>query len=130
MNYQVADFVVRIKNAYLAHRHEVIMPYSNVNKEIGKVLTKSGFLTEVKEVKEGNKKNLVVMLRYVRRKPVVTDVEIISKPSLRVYLDIKHLIKENRHDAMTAIISTSNGIMTGKDAQAKGVGGELLFKIW
>jgi small subunit ribosomal protein S8 len=129
MNYQVGDFVIRIKNAYLAHRYEVTMPYSNINKEVGKVLAKSGFLTDIKEVKDGNKKNLVVTLRYVRRKPVVSDVKIISKPSLRVYVDIKHLTKENRHDAMTAIVSTSNGIMTGKDAQTKGVGGELLFKI-
>lgn len=131
MNYQVADFMTRIKNAYLARRPSITMPYSNINKAIGKVLVKEGFISEIKEEKlKGKVASLQVALRYVRRKPVVTNVKIISKPSLRVYLDAKHLAKENRKDAMLAIISTSQGIMTGKDALKKGVGGELLFKIW
>lgn len=130
MNYLVADFVVRIKNAYLARRHEVTMPYSNINKDIAKVLVKEGLISDVKEVAEDKFRTLHVSLRYVRRKPVVTDVKIISKPSLRVYVDAKGLAKETRKDAMTAVISTSSGVMTGKEAIQKGVGGELLFKIW
>ncbi len=129
MNYLIADFLLRIKNAYLARRREVVAPYSNVNKEIGKVLVKLGFISSVKEVTDGKKRSLEVVLRYVRRKPVVTDVQIISKPSLRVYVDKLHLAKEMRRDAMTTIVSTSSGIMSGEEAKKKGVGGELLFKI-
>ena len=130
MNYLVSDFILRIKNAYLARRKEVVMPYSNINKEIGKLLVKLGYITSVKETTDGKKKSLFVTLRYVRRKPVLTDVTIVSKPSLRVYMDKKHLAKAMRRDAMRSIVSTSSGVMTGEDAQKKGVGGELLFKIW
>lgn len=129
MNYLIADFLLRIKNAYLARRKEVVAPYSNVNKEIGKVLVKLGFISSVKEVTDGKKRSLAIVLRYVRRKPVVSDVQIISKPSLRVYVDKLHLAKEMRRDAMTTIVSTSNGVMSGEDAKKKGIGGELLFKI-
>lgn len=130
MNYLVADFMLRIKNAYLARRKEVVMPYSNINKEIGKVLVKLGFISSIKETADGKKRSLAVELRYVRRKPVVTDVKIVSKPSLRIYVDKLRLAREMRRDAMTTIVSTSAGVMTGEDAKKKGVGGELLFKIW
>lgn len=128
--YHVADFILRIKNAYLARRKEVIMPYSNINLAIAKVLVKNGYLSEIKEDEIDGKRNLRATLRYVRRKPVISDVKIISKPSLRVYVDNKGLAKENKKDALTAILSTSSGVMTGKEAREKGVGGELLFKIW
>lgn len=128
--YHVADFILRIKNAYLARRKEVIMPYSNINKAIGKLLVKNGYLSELKEEEIDGFRNLKAVLRYVKRKPVISDVKIISKPSLRVYADNKELAKENKKDAMTIIISTSRGVMTGKEAREKGVGGELLFKIW
>jgi small subunit ribosomal protein S8 len=106
------------------------MPYSNINKAIGKVLVKEGFVSEIKDADNDGKKELNVALRYVRRKPVVSDVTIISKPSLRVYVTAHDLAMIQRKDAMTSIISTSQGIMTGKEAIKKGVGGELLFKIW
>jgi len=128
--YHVADFILRIKNAYLARRREVIMPFSNINLGIAKVLVKNGFISDVSEEEVDGKKNIKVKLRYVRRKPVISDVKIISKPSLRVYVDNKKLAKEDKKDAMTTILTTSQGIMTGKEAKQKGVGGELLFKVW
>lgn len=130
MNYHVADFVIRIKNAYLAHRREVTMPYSNSVKAISKVLVKEGYISEVKIEDAEGRKTLIVALRYVRRKPAVSDVKIISKPSLRVYVGTSDMTKTQRKDPMTSIVSTSHGVMTGKEALEKGVGGELLFKIW
>ncbi len=127
--YHVADFIIRIKNASAARRKEVRMPYSKMSKSIAKVLVKEGFLADIKEVEEDGKKLLVAGIRFERRKPVVTDVQIISKPSLRMHLDTATLLKQQRRDAMTLIVSTSSGIMTGKDAIKKGIGGELLFKI-
>lgn len=127
--YHVADFVIRIKNASAAHRHEVMMPYSKINKAIAKVLVKEGFLADVKEAEEEGKKVLSVGIRYERRRPAVSDVEIISKPSLRSYLDKQSLQLEQRKNAMTLVVSTSQGIMTSRSALKKGIGGELLFKI-
>lgn len=129
MNYHVADFVIRIKNASAAHRHEVVMPFSKISKSIAKVLVKEGLLADVKEEERDGKKVLVSGIRYERRKPVVSEVEIISKPSLRSYTDKNALQLEQRKNAMTLIVSTSQGIMTGRNALKKGVGGELLFKI-
>ena len=106
------------------------MPFSNINLGIAKVLVKNGFISDVSEEEVDGKKNIKVKLRYVRRKPVISDVKIISKPSLRVYVDNKKLAKEDKKDAMTTILTTSQGIMTGKEAKQKGVGGELLSKVW
>lgn len=129
MNYIVADFLIRIKNASAARRKEVVMPYSNINKAIAKVLIKEGFLADVKEAEEDGHKVLKVGIRYARRKPVVNEVEIISKPSLRHYSGKKAIGLEERRDALMTVLSTSQGIMTGKEAMKKGIGGELLFKI-
>lgn len=129
MNYPIADFLIRIKNASAARRKVVVMPYSNSNKAIAKVLVKEGFLADVKEEEVDGKRVLSVGIRYARRKPVVTAVEIISKPSLRRYVDKDAIGLEERKNALITIISTSQGIMAGKDAMKKGIGGELLFKI-
>lgn len=130
MNYQIADFIIRIKNAAMANRKEVKMPYANVLLSIGKVLVKEGFLSEIKEdTVDAKKRTLVATVRYVRRKPVVHDITVISKPSLRVYKPT-HEVGQNKDRAVTTIYSTSSGVMTGKEAVKKGVGGELLFAIW
>lgn len=129
MNYQVADFVLRIKNAYLARRQVVVAPYSNITFEIGKLLLKKGFLAEVKEETVDNKRILKITLRYVRRRPALTRVQIVSKPSLRVYVSAHEAVEKHK-DAVLSVVSTSRGIMTGSDAAKKGVGGELLFSIW
>lgn len=129
MNYQIGDLVIRLKNAALAHKKEVEVPFSNVNKAITQVLAKEGFLESAKEETNEGKRTLIATLRYVRRKPVITDVDIISKPSLRKYVS-KDEIMKNQGRAQTAIVSTNSGVMTGKEAQKKGLGGELLFRIW
>jgi small subunit ribosomal protein S8 len=130
MNHSVSDFMIRIKNASLAHRREVVLPYSNINKEIGKVLKSEGYLTEIKEGKEGSRRILQATIAYEKRDPVMSNVIVISKPSLRVY-KTKNTIKDieirGRHKV---VMSTSQGVMTGFDAKKKGIGGEILFEIW
>lgn len=127
--YTIGDFVIRIKNASLANRKEVRLPFAKSVKNIAKVLVKEGYLAGVTEDEVDGKKQLVVTLRSHRRHPAVTDVLIISKPSLRVYIP-SHEILSNQGKYQVSILSTSSGIMTGKEASKKGVGGELLFKIW
>ena len=130
MNHSVSDFLIRIKNASLARRREVLLPYSNINKEIGKVLQKEGFLEEVKEIKDGSSRSLRVVIAYEKRIPVFSDVIIVSKPSLRVYKPSKAINKIERRGRHKVVLSTSQGIMSGYDAKKKGVGGEILFEIW
>jgi small subunit ribosomal protein S8 len=130
MNYLIADFIIRIKNSALSKRKEVILPFSNINKEIGKVLVKEGFLESIKEEGKDNKKQLKAVVRYDKRMPVLTDVEVISKPSLRVYLSAKRILDIGKRGRKQVIVSTSQGVMTAVEANKKGLGGEILFAIW
>lgn len=130
MNHSVSDFLIRIKNACLARRHEVVLPYSNINMEIGKVLKSEGYLVDIKEGKDGSKRILNATIAYEKRIPVMSNVIIVSKPSLRVYKPsnaIRNIEIRGRHKV---VMSTSQGVMTGKDAKKKGIGGEILFEIW
>ena len=128
--YKVSDFVIRIKNATFAKRKKIFVPYCNINKKVGQVLVKEGFLESIKEVEIANKKVLEAVIKYERRSPVLTDIAIIAKPSLHVYTKYSGIPEIQRRGRHTIIISTSKGIMTGKEAFKKGLGGEVLFKIW
>jgi small subunit ribosomal protein S8 len=127
--YHIADFILRIKNAYMARRKTVVMPYANVTKAIAKTLIRHGFIAGVTEEEVNGHRSLVVTLRYENRKPVLQGVKIVSKPSLRVYKPAKDIVLAHEKSS-TSIISTSQGVLTGKEAVQKGVGGELLFKVW
>src|SRR5438552_599727 len=129
MNYHAADFVIRIKNASLARRKEVHMPYSKISQAIGKVLMKEGFLASIKEGEIDGKKELIAELRFVNRRPAVAGVKIISKPSLRVYKTRKNMT-ERYNPSVVSVLSTSKGVVSSKEANKKGIGGELLFQIW
>lgn len=124
------DFIIRIKNAARAQRREFVMPYSKLNLKIGKVLTKEGFLEEIKEDKTDNVKNLRVKLAFEKRTPNFSDTSIISKPSLKKYIGSKEIRDIEKRGNKTLIISTSQGVMTGKEAKKKNLGGEILFAIW
>ena len=130
MNYLVSDFVIRIKNSALSKRKEVILPFSNINREIGKVLVKEGFLEGIKESEKNGKKELKAIIKYENRIPVLTDVVIISKPSLRVYSSSKNISDIQRRGRRKVVVSTNQGVMTAFDARKKGLGGEILFSIW
>jgi small subunit ribosomal protein S8 len=130
MNYLIADFIIRIKNAAQAKRKQVALPYSRLNKEVGKVLVRNGFLEEIKDVEVDGRKALSATVKYYKRIPILSGVEIISKPSLRVYGPIEDILKIEKRGNKTVIISTSQGIMVGKEAKKKGIGGEILFAIW
>ncbi len=129
MNYIVGDFVIQLKNASMAHKREITVPYSNISKAIAQVLKKEGFVDSIKEEVVKERRVLTVALRYQRRKPVITNVKLVSKPSLRTYVGSGDIAKQQGR-AMVAVISTNTGVLTGREAIEKGVGGELLFKIW
>lgn len=122
------DFIIRIKNAARAQRRELVIPFSKLGKEIGLVLEKEGFLEEVKEDKEG--KNLRIKIAYEKRTPKFYDTAIISRPSLKKYIGPSGIAEIEKRGRRTLILSTSGGVMTGKEAQKKNLGGEILFAIW
>ncbi len=129
MNYQLADFIIRIKNAAMAKRKDAILPYSKTNKAIGNVLVQERFLDELKEETEDGRKRLRGTIRYEKRRPVLDTVSVVSKPALRVYIGADEIATHKKRGSHTLIISTNQGIMTGREAAKKGVGGELLFEL-
>jgi len=130
MHHSVSDMIIRIKNAAMARRRSVVLPYSKLCLAIAKTLVKEKYLEDVKEHSEKGKKSLVATIAYSKRVPVFTDVTIMSKPSLRVYGRASHKHELQGKGLGTTVVSTSQGVMTGNEAIKKGVGGELLFRIW
>lgn len=130
MNYHVADFIIRLKNAAMARRKAVQMPHSRINETIARVLVKEKFLESVQVDMQENHKTLNIILKYRERNPVLQGVSVISKPSLRIYTKANKRSRQERSGMGIAVVSTNKGIMTGKEAREKGVGGELLFEVW
>jgi small subunit ribosomal protein S8 len=130
MNHLVSDFIIRVKNSAVAKRKEVVLPYSKINLAIGKTLVKEGFLENIKEEEVETRKQLRATIKYQNRIPVLTDVLVISKPSLRVYGNVKQIMEIRKRGKRTIIVSTSQGVMSSYEANKKGVGGEVLFAIW
>lgn len=130
MNHSVSDLLIRIKNSSMARRREVVLPYSKINFEIGKTLIREGFLEDIKIVEDGNKKSLTAIIKYEKRLPVLTNLIIVSKPSLRVYKPISEVAAVERRGKHKVVLSTSKGVMSGDEARKNKVGGEILFEIW
>jgi small subunit ribosomal protein S8 len=126
----VADALIRIKNGYLSHKGEVLLNYSKLVSSICAVLQKEGFIDEIKEDKSAGITNkIVVTLKYESRKPVLTEVQRVSKPGLRVYRGKKSL-PWVLNGLGIALISTPKGIMTDKQARKEGLGGEVMALVW
>lgn len=129
INDPVSDMLIRIKNAYLARHRQTSMPYSRLKNSLGEILVNEGFIKESKVKDREGLKDLTLTLMYKDRQPVLTDLEIISKPSLRIYVSKKR-IPRVLGGLGICILSTPKGLMTGDAALKKGLGGELLCKIW
>lgn len=123
----VSDAIIRIKNAARARRRVTTISYSKMNKALLLILKNEGFLTDVKEELVDGKKQLIVQIRYEDRVPLMTDCEIISRPSLRKYTGAKNISQKKLG---VTILTTNQGIMTLREAQKKGVGGEVLLRVW
>lgn len=130
-NDTISDMLTRIRNANLARHQTTEIPATKMTRSIAKVLKDEGFITEFEEAGEGVKKNLVVSLKYKgkNRQPIVTALKRISKPGLRVYSNRKDLPRVLGGIGI-AIISTSSGIMTDREARRQGLGGEVLCYVW
>ena len=125
----IADMLTRIRNAIMANHERVEVPSSKVKKVIVNILKEEGYNKNFKVVEEQGKERIVVYLKYLNQESVIRGLERVSKPSLRVYTG-KDDIPVVMGGYGIAIISTSQGIMTGKKATDLGIGGEVLCRVW
>ena len=126
----IADMLTRIRNALQAKHDNVIIPASNEKASIAKILLQEGYIASFEEVKDGNKKNILVTLKYDEAgESVIQGLKRISKPGLRVYAQKEKLPKVISGLGI-AIISTNKGIVTDKVARELNVGGEVLAYVW
>jgi small subunit ribosomal protein S8 len=130
-NDTIADMLTRIRNANLARHQTTQIPATNMTRSIARVLQAEGFIVDFTEQEEGIKRNLVVSLKYKgkNRRPVINTLKRVSRPGLRVYSNRKELPRVLGGIGI-AIISTSSGVMTDRDARKQGLGGEVLCYIW
>lgn len=126
----IADFLTRLRNGFLAKNTFVRANFSNISNRIANILHASGYIDSIEEEYEGTRKYLKIKLRYDDKgRPLARGLKRISKPGLRVYSSVKDL--PNVQNGMgLSIVSTSHGIITGKDAAERNVGGEVLCLVW
>lgn len=125
----IADFITRIRNAGQAGHKTVDAPASKVKQNIAALLKDQGFITDYEKVEDGIQGSIRVHLKYYKRKPVIKKIVRISKPGRRVYVPVDRLPRVNNGLGI-AIISTSHGIMTGKQARKSNIGGEVICTVW
>jgi small subunit ribosomal protein S8 len=126
----IADFLTRLRNANTAHHDTVMIPFSKLKSHIAEILLAEGYIASwtVQDAEVG--KNLLVTLKYgPNRERALAGVKRVSKPGLRVYAKSTNLPKV-LGGLGVAILSTSSGLLTDKQAAKKGVGGEVLAYVW
>jgi small subunit ribosomal protein S8 len=126
----VADYLTRIRNGLSALHSDVEIPSSKLKKELSRILKEQGYIADYSIEPKPVGEVIRVQLRYTDgRRPVITGIQRISRPGRRRYVD--HASIPRVMGGMgTAIVSTSSGVMTGHDAKAKGVGGEVVAYVW
>ena len=126
----IADMLTRIRNALIARHDTVTLPASNMKKAIAKILLDEGYIKSVDYIDDGLQGQIKIVLKYAEGKQsVIKGLKRISKPGLRVYARNEELPKV-LGGLGVAIVSTSKGVMTDKEARKAGVGGEVLAYIW
>ena len=125
----IADMLTRIRNANQMRHEYVEIPASRIKLQILELLKREGYINDVECVKDSKQDILRVHLKYVNNERVIKGLKRISKPGLRVYVKTEELPKV-LNGLGIAVISTSQGIMTDKNARVKGIGGEVLAFIW
>lgn len=130
MSDTIADMLTRIRNAGKAKHNSVDIPGSKIKIEIAKVLKESGYIRNHKFMDDGKQGVLRVYLKYTGdQKHTIISIQRISKPSRRQYLNAKS-VKPVYNGMGIAIMSTSHGVMTDKNAREKNIGGEVLCTVW
>lgn len=126
----IADLLTRIRNAISAKHETVEVPASNMKKSIVQILLDEGYISKFDVTEDGKQGKINITLKYLDdKKSAITGLKRVSKPGLRIYSDVENMPKVIKGLGI-AIISTSQGIMTDREARKKNVGGEVLAFIW
>lgn len=125
----IADMLTRIRNAIMVRHDSVLIPSSRMKQAIAKILKEEGFISDYEVLKGKTHRTIKIQLKYSsKNQSVLTGLERVSKPGLRVYIDRKE-IPRIAGGLGVAILSTSKGVMTGQQAWRQGIGGELLCYV-
>ncbi len=126
----ISDMLTRIRNGLAARHSKVDIPGSKVKIELARILKEEGYVSNYRVANDDRKQVLKVYLKYrPDRKPVITRLSRVSKPSRRVYVDARS-VPQVIGGLGVCVLTTSQGVMTGKQAQEKGVGGEVLCTVY
>jgi len=125
----IADMLTRIRNAGTAGHPTVMVPASNLKKAIAQILVDEGYIASFETIEDDKQGMIKITLKYAAKKHVISGIQRISKPGLRVYADKENLPKVLGGLGI-AIISTSKGVMTDKAARKLGIGGEVMAYVW
>lgn len=125
----IADYLTRLRNALRAKHKRVDIPASNLKRELTKILVQQQFISGFSEIKDEQQGKLRILLRYSDGIPAITGLSRVSRPGLRVYKSADDLPRV-LNGLGVALVSTSKGIMTDKEARAQKVGGEILCQVW
>ena len=134
MNYPISDMLIRITNAQAVGKEQVSVPFSKIKFRIAQILKENRFIQEVEKKSKKSRKievdYLLITLKYDETKtPALNDFKLISKPSRHLYAKAEDM-KPVRSGYGIAVVSTSKGVMSSKEARKQGVGGEILFEVW
>lgn len=131
----ISDMLTRVRNAQLAGHKEVLVPFSRIKMKIAEILEKENFVGLVKREKnDRNFEDIRMVLRYdiisnTKRQPAILGIERVSKVGQRVYVG-KDAIEKVKNNYGISVISTSKGVMTGREARKQGLGGEYVCRVW
>ncbi len=126
----IADFLTRIRNALHAQHKYVDIPASNVKRKMARILLEQGFIKKYIIIDDGKQGLIRIWLKYdEENKPVITHLERVSTPGRRIYVDVDNLPRVMNNLGI-AIVTTSKGILTAREARRQNVGGEVLCYIW
>ena len=128
--YPIADYLTRIRNAQMAKKRWVDIPASTVKKSISLILRKEGYIKDIVAIDDGVQGRLRLFLKYMDDgRGVIYGIECISKPGRRIYCTAKN-IPRVKNGYGISIISTSSGIMSGREAKKQNQGGEVICRVW
>lgn len=125
----ISDMLTRIRNAQMVHHPEIILPFSQMKFAVAKVLEHEGYLGKVDLIEEIKQKKMRIELKYKDGNPVIQNIRRVSRPGNRVYAK-SSVLPRVISDFGIAVVSTSNGIMTNKEARARHLGGEVICEIF
>ena len=126
----IADMLTRIRNANVVSHETVSMPYSKLKLAVAELLKSEGFIASFSVKEEGKFKSLVIELKYDEKgKPVITNLQRVSKPGLRTYCKAKNL-QQVFGGLGISIVSTSKGLLTDRKARKENIGGEVICNVW